>query len=734
MSDKKTWHLSQLLALLAAIALLPVVLAGAWAIRSAMEQHRGDAERAALDLSRALAIAVAAELESSVSALRTLSGTPALLDGEIADFYPIAKNALKARPGWKAVILTDRDGRMLFSTRLPYGAAAGAVVDPDSHRRAVETRQATFGSALPGPEGQLAYPVRVPVVQNGAVQYVLTAAVMPDRMIDLIQKQNAPPSWILAVFDASGKRVARTRAHETNAPSPSLRRLLAENGTEGVGVTKTLEGVESLTAFTRVHGASWVVAVGIPVQGLQSGLLQGIVLYLAGILASVVAYVIAATILARGIARGVDGLHGQASRLVRETARLPPLHSRIREVNEVNAALMSLSEERVQIEAERANLLTSLNAALDTARQALARAEEAGRAKDMFLAMLGHELRNPLAPIVSALDLMEIRGDDRTARERGIMRRQVEHLHRLVDDLLDVSRIVQGKLEIRQEPVDLKDVAQCAHEAVRRTSEYGGTVIESSLPDAAVWVTGDAARLVQAATNLLANALRFAPGGRVRLAVHAREGSAAIVVEDDGAGMAPEILDKVFQPFFQAPQSIARSTGGLGLGLAIVRSIVELHGGRVHADSKGAGKGSRFEIILPSGAAPGAAANASATAVGIAGRRILVVDDNVDAAELVAAGLSAAGHEVRTAHEADDALDLLRSFQPEVAILDIGMPGMSGYELATAIRSHAAGWDGKLIALSGYGQANDKERARAAGFDVHLTKPVRIAELNQVLH
>lgn len=732
MRTARTWHLRQLLILLAAIALLPVLLASGWAVRSTIEQQRAEVERSALDLSRALATSVGTELEATISSLRTLAQSPAFAEGRLPAFYRTALAAQQSYPSWQSVILADAEGRLLFNTARPYGDTAVRIVDSESMRKAIETRRPVVGSALVGPLGHLAFPVRVPVQRDTAITHVLSAAVEPERILDILRQQKVPDDWVVAVFDASGKRVARTRQHGSAAPSSSLSKLLASGKAEGVGITTTLEGVESVTAFTRIYGHSWTVAVGIPSAGIGETVFRGAFLYLAGVVASLAAWIAAATWLSNRIAGAVDRLQKRATRLGLEGEVLSPANSRIREIDEADAALTALSRQRAQVEAERERLLASLNAALEASRLALTQAEEAGRAKDNFLAMLGHEMRNPLAPIVSAIDLLDLRGDDRSAKERAILRRQVDRLHRLVDDLLDVSRIAQGKLQIQKESVDLRQIAASAQESVRHAAEAGGTRLELDLAELPLPVEGDPGRLEQAVTNLLSNALRFAPGGTVRLAARREGAEAVLTVEDDGTGMDAATLERIFQPFFQAPQSLARSRGGLGLGLTIVSTIVELHDGRIAAHSRGPGLGSRFEIRLPSATrAPEAARGKGKESID-GGRRILVVDDNVDAAELIAAALRAAGHEVRTAHSGRDALAMMNSMQPEVAILDIGMPEIDGYQLARAMRSDGA-WNGQLIALSGYGQIQDKESARAAGFDHHFTKPVGLDELNRVI-
>jgi signal transduction histidine kinase/CheY-like chemotaxis protein len=361
-------------------------------------------------------------------------------------------------------------------------------------------------------------------------------------------------------------------------------------------------------------------------------------------------------------------------------------------------------------------------------------AERANRAKDEFLAVLGHELRNPLAPIVTALSLMERRGDS-AARERQIIARQVGHLSRLVDDLLDVSRIAQGRVALQLETLDLSALVAETVEAVRPSLQAQDVDCRLRLPEAPLYVRGDRVRLAQVLNNLLLNARKFTPpGGAVTTRLLADgEDWLELSVEDTGSGIAPELLPQVFNLFVQGPQSIARQQGGLGLGLAIARSMVTMHGGQIGAESAGEGCGATFRVRLPrvqagERSAPERVAPRAA-AVTAPGRRVLVVDDNADAREMLQALLEAEGYEARGAADARSALQCAASFRPQLAVVDIGLPGVDGYTLAAQLRAEPALAGLRLVALTGYGREPDRTRALAAGFDEHLVKPVAIDAL-----
>jgi signal transduction histidine kinase len=366
---------------------------------------------------------------------------------------------------------------------------------------------------------------------------------------------------------------------------------------------------------------------------------------------------------------------------------------------------------------------------------------ELDRRKDEFLAMLAHELRNPLAPIGAAADLLQ-RATPSEALVRStsqIIGRQVRHMTGLIDDLLDVSRVTRGLVELDKAELDVGAIAADAVEQVAPQVEARRQQLEVRLPSAPALVCGDKKRLVQVLANILNNAAKYTQeGGRLRLDVAADEETVRIEVVDNGIGMAPELAARAFDLFVQAERSADRASGGLGLGLALVRSLVKLHGGTVSCDSAGLGKGSRFVVCLPRLAQPQAtpaqerAAGAGAAAVP-GSLRILVVDDNEDAADTLAMLLEASGHEVLVEHSPHRALARAADAAPQVCLLDIGLPDMDGAELARHLRARPETADALLVAVTGYGQESDRARTREAGFDHHLVKPIDLDKLQAVL-
>jgi PAS domain S-box-containing protein len=362
----------------------------------------------------------------------------------------------------------------------------------------------------------------------------------------------------------------------------------------------------------------------------------------------------------------------------------------------------------------------------------------ASRAKDEFLAMLGHELRNPLAPLVTTVELLKRKAGDGLARECTVIERQLHHVMRLVNDLMDASRIARGKVEIGRQPVEMAGVVEDAIEMVGPLLQQRGQTVDVSIaPD--LQVLGDSERLAQVVANLLHNAAKYSErGSRVALDV-AREGPGVVVtVRDHGIGIDRARLAAIFEPFVQAPQALDRADGGLGLGLAVARMLVDLHGGAIAAQSDGPGTGSAFTVRLPAldaAAGPKGSCEAAVAETASAGRRrrVLVVEDNADAAQVLAEALMLLGYEAFTAPDGPHALALAGATHPAIALLDIGLPGMDGYELAHRLRAEGDTEGLRLVALTGYGLAEDRERALAEGFDEHLVKPASLEVLRSVI-
>ena len=492
------------------------------------------------------------------------------------------------------------------------------------------------------------------------------------------------------------------------AEAPSGRTLLANRRVSAILGHDALatQGIEDFSAYTAIH------ADGRPFAANEYALIRA----LAGeaILDEEILY-----------------NHPDGERRVLSASAAPVYDAAGRIVAAVNA--FSDITGRKRVEEQNRQLLVR-------EREARAEAEVANRSKDEFLAMLGHELRNPLSPIVTALQLMRLRGDESLLKERTLIERQVHHLIRLVDDLLDVSRITRGKIELKRERIEIAEIVAKAIEMASPLIEQRQHTLRVEVSRHGLAVEADAVRMGQVVANLLNNAAKYTePHGLLTITAERAGDLLALRVRDTGIGLSAEMLPRVFDLFVQEHQALDRAQGGLGLGLSIVRVLVELHGGTVEAHSAGHGRGSEFVVRLPALPAEEGAETAEPTAAEVlqaaagGGLRILIVDDNADAAELLATSVQAMGHRAEVAHDGPTGLGAAASFQPEVALLDIGLPVMDGYELAGHLRALPGLAGLRLIAVSGYSQETDLEHAAAAGFESYLVKPIRLERLAEVL-
>lgn len=383
---------------------------------------------------------------------------------------------------------------------------------------------------------------------------------------------------------------------------------------------------------------------------------------------------------------------------------------------------------------QRTTELTTTNKRLRREIEERKMAERQNHAKDEFLAMLGHELRNPLSAISSAASLLGLPGasTESMGRARQIIQRQSHHLGRIVDDLLDMSRAMSGKILLNLAPLNLADLVTSCLATYRTTGRVGGHAVTIDVEPG--WVNGDTTRLEQIISNLLDNALKYTPpGGAIHIHCDCDDQEVSVSVEDSGVGIGADLLPEVFDVFVQGTRTLDRAQGGLGIGLALVRRLIELHGGTISADSDGAGKGSIFTVRLPRIAPPAESRSPMMETPDASKPTVLLIEDNDDGREMMAMMLSCYGFDVRHAADGLQGLEVAQQFRPDLALVDIGLPGIDGYEVARRLRANPVTQDMKLIALTGYGLAEDQRRVLEAGFDLHLVKPVDIDNLMKAI-
>jgi signal transduction histidine kinase len=591
---------------LAASALLPLIIAALVGAAYLLANAREQAQRSALDLSRALAAAVDSELKTTIAVLQSLaiSRDPAVLP--TAQFQELARRVARQQ-GWRSVQLADASGRIFWrSDSTPGEATVSMPHDPASMQLALTSGAPVVGRVMESDPTQAgAFPVRVPIVRDGQVVNVLSAQVNADQFLQVLARQNVLASWIAAIFDQDSVRVARTKANVVARPAPLLQAMMDTGALEGTGPTYTLEGVPMFSAFYRLKDSGWSVAVGISRAEVYLALLPLMLPLGGGLLVSLALSGYLALLYAGRVSQPIQVLLGAAGALGRgESVAVPQLG--ISELDEVGQALDRASAEREARRTERKKSEEERDRLLERLTEALRNAEEASRAKDHFLALLAHELRNPLAPVRNAVELLRLSpaGQAQPCGELlPMMERQLAHMARLLDDLLDVSRVANGKIELRKERIDVAQALEAAVEANKPLIDSMGHRMSVTFPQPSVMLDADPVRVAQILSNLLNNAARYStPGGHIRVSAEREGRDVRLAVKDSGIGIRRENLDKIFDLFVQIYQPFGERKSGLGVGLALVRTIADLHGGRVEARSPGLGQGSEFIVRLPAAA------------------------------------------------------------------------------------------------------------------------------------
>ncbi|HEY9804173.1 MAG TPA: ATP-binding protein [Leptolyngbyaceae cyanobacterium] len=734
------WHF----VLLVAGALLPVVLFAVTVVHKLSVNERAASERRLLMATRNLTQDVEREVSSTTRTLQALAASERLDQDDLKTFYKEAQRTVQTQPTWLGVILLTPDGQQIINTFRPFGTALPLANEPESVRLVVKTHQPTVGYlAFARVKAQWAFPVRVPVMRGGKVRYVLTALISSEALTSIIRsKTPVDGEWTRTVIDGRGIVVARTRNPERFVGKPGtpsfLKRIASK--TEDVYHETTLEGNQVYVAFSRTNFSRWTTAVVVPIDVIESPGRRAMWFVVGSGLGLLVVSGLGAIALSRSMSVDITSAAAAAEALAKgEYPCISP--SSIKEVALLGKALEFSADLLQQRERERDEHLRQ-------SEVARAEAEAANRLKDEFLITVSHELRTPLNGILGWAQLLRAGRLNPEKAHLAIttIERNAKAQAQLVDDLLDVSRIITGKLHLELQLLNLNTVIMTAVDSVRHAAEMKNIELQVQLAHVES-ILGDQNRLQQIVWNLLSNAVKFTPeGGKVEVNLRQIGSFVELMVRDTGMGIKSEFLPYVFERFRQADGSTTRKFGGLGLGLAIARHLVELHGGTVQADSEGEGKGATFTVKLPVTArqakictspnTPGDSAPCLPESLhGLEGVRVLVVDDEPDARDIVRAALMQQGAEVYTCASAAEGLKQVFTWKPTVILCDIGMPQEDGYDFIRKVREEERNSGSQIpaVAVTAFAREEDRLKAIASGYQTHFPKPIEPTQLAAVV-
>ncbi len=712
---------SQLTALALAV-LLPMAVLVAVTTQRLVELQRQAQHDRFLERVSAIRLALDTEIGASIRVLLALSESADFDATDVRPHYLLRFERLLANnPMWAGIALRREDGSSVHRRR---EAVAAAALDLDAVTldQLKRTGVPVVSNAVPVDGGLMTF-VAVPMKRISGRMDVLYIAIGWQDWLAFLRGYPVATRGTLTLSDGSATIIARTLHPEQSVGKKSgevfWKQTIGKN--EGSFVAPGIEGQSFYAAFSRLRTAQWVLGTGVPREDVEAALTGPTFGVLAGVLAACLVASLGAVFLGKQIAGAMTDL-ADAARAI--AARRPPDQRRRLSVDEAETVRLTLFEAAERLTAREADLTQALR----REEAAHAEAESASRGKDELLAMLGHELRNPLSAMKSAVKLLSMGGvkPDVEARAKAIVERQIGHLTRIVDDMLDVSRLHTSKAVLDRRSVDLARVVENVVESFNESGRCKHLRIQTAYTPAPVM--GDETRLEQIVSNLLDNACKYTPpGGDLSVSVTTTATHAVVRVQDTGCGITPELLPHLFSVFAQGPRTIDRSQGGLGLGLAVVRRLVELHGGTVQAASDGIDRGAVLTFSLPlitsADALPSAGSSSPPVAVEWGRLQIVVVEDNVDSLEAIVGLLERRGHGVRPASDGAAGLQAIVEGGADVALIDVGLPGIDGMTVAARVRAAGLARTPVLVALTGYGSADDRARAMASGFDVFMVKP-----------
>jgi signal transduction histidine kinase/CheY-like chemotaxis protein len=737
-------RLRTILALLVLATTVPLGLFAARLIWTSWRQQQVLIDRQNIEQARAVSVGVDQEVDRTVAALHVLAELDPVDDPDPTRFLTTAARMLPLHRGWQGLRLIDPSLGVLADTDADSGEPS-TVSNPGWVQQVLHTGNPAVSTVFKDPvSGQWVVSVGVPVKRRGSIKHVLGVRIFAQTFSQILNRARLPADGVVALLDTDRRIIARTRNQDRYIGRPPAPDFVenSRSGSEGTWRTTLLEGIPAYSAWVRSPVTGWTVGVGLPSGPVDSPIRRSFVVLIALGVAILGAGIVLATYLSRGIVR----THTSAASAARSLARGEPvtlLRSRIAEADdlaialgEAAAILQTRMRERDQAQQE-----------VDRNRAALLEQEQAGRrdaealsrAKDEFVATVSHELRTPLNAIYGWVALLKSGQLDpaRHGHALDVIERNTRAQAQLIDDLLDMSRMIRGPLRLEMRPVRLSEVLEAAVDSVRPTAAARQISLSVHAGHEAV-VSADPGRLQQVVWNLLANALKFTPaGGHVDASLVVEGSEAVIRITDDGEGIAPEFLPYVFDRFRQETGDITRTHSGLGIGLALVRYLAELHGGNVSAHSSGKGKGSTFSLRLPVPRAGAAKTSRDAAAAvdpsTLTGLHVLVVDDDADARDVVATALVHAGARVTTAPSAAEAMAIAGEDDVHIVLTDIAMPKDSGYDLLRTLRGHPRTARARIVAMTGRGHIDEGDRSLAAGFDGYVGKPLQAPHLIDLL-
>jgi signal transduction histidine kinase len=715
---------SYLILLVLAVA-VPLLAFALVQTRNYARVQQENLERNLVERAQAVAASVQKELDVSIAALDALAAVRELDANDLAGFYEAA-GRVRSTERWFNVWLIDPTGRQLFTLTRPYGAELPSLAEREYFQRILTTRRPAVSGLVKSQLIGYNVAVAVPVMRDGDLKYVLAAGFRPEKFAEILASNpgNKPERVVASIVDQDYTIITRTIEPEKWVGKRATPAYIhaTEGKTHGLVETMSAEGRSVYVAFTKLQNVDWTIGYGVPVSDVQAPLRRAMtaaaLLGVIGVFASVVA----AVLVGRRINEPVVALAAAADDLRRSGHNPVQTSSHIAELRALadafNRARLAVEEREALLEREKEAL------------------KQSDRAKDEFIAMLSHELRNPLAALSSAADLLSILRPEQIAASdvRGVIKRQTRQMSHLVEDLLDVSRVAMGKAALNRQALDLAETCREVVETMKSTGRFAAHELLLRLDS--VWVNADRARLQQIVTNLLDNAVKFAPAGtRVDMRVRREHEDAVLCIADQGIGVDTQLARQVFDLFVQGPRGLDREKGGLGIGLALVKRLVEMHGGTVSVSSEGAGRGATFIVRLPAVSTPAGIVQVTKERrrEPRGGRRILLIEDNDDVRQMLRMSLSQRGHIIYEARDGESGVQLANEIHPDILLVDIGLPGIDGYEVARRLRNTPELRLSSMVAMTGYGQPKDKQRALEAGFDKHLTKPVPPEALDEII-